>query len=131
MPQATYSELLDDPMWKAKRANVLWLADYTCQECGAKDVPLQAHHTYYESGRLPWEYEDDVFRCLCVPCHNYFHDVKKSIDRLIGGLGCRTLERLKVIVCRMETAERMARPDRDETVDKILREVCSATRLGA
>jgi hypothetical protein len=123
MPQATYAELLADPRWRIKRENVYRRAGYACEDCGAKGVRLQAHHTYYESGRLPWDYPDDDFRCLCEECHGYFHDVKAGLDRYVGQLNSKYLEQLKMIACRMASHQRFVDADPTDFVAGIVREL--------
>lgn len=78
---ATYSELLQTPEWDEKRKEILQRDNYTCQECGIKDVILQVHHHYYHYGLLPWEYEDSVYITLCVPCHER-EEYNKNFDQL-------------------------------------------------
>ncbi|MBL6950695.1 MAG: hypothetical protein ISR57_08645 [Bacteroidales bacterium] len=38
---------------------------------------LHVHHTYYQEGKLPWEYPDDALKTLCWICHNKLHDYGK------------------------------------------------------
>ncbi len=34
---------------------------------------LQVHHTYYQLGKMPWEYPDDSLQTLCGSCHQETH----------------------------------------------------------
>lgn len=34
---------------------------------------LHVHHTYYQKGKLPWEYPDSSLQCLCASCHEELH----------------------------------------------------------
>ena len=36
---------------------------------------LNVHHKYYESGKLAWEYPDDVLVTLCRDCHENEHEI--------------------------------------------------------
>jgi hypothetical protein len=35
---------------------------------------LNVHHTYYQSGKKPWEYPDESLITLCNPCHRKTHE---------------------------------------------------------
>lgn len=65
----TYSEQLKDERWKRKRLKILAYADDRCQICGAEQVPLQVHHSYYRDGMMAWEYPDGSLVALCDDCH--------------------------------------------------------------
>jgi len=34
---------------------------------------LNVHHTYYQLGRLPWEYPEESLQTYCQPCHMQLH----------------------------------------------------------
>ncbi|MEO6149946.1 MAG: hypothetical protein ABIN95_09025 [Mucilaginibacter sp.] len=34
---------------------------------------LHVHHTYYQDGRLPWEYPDIALKVICWSCHEKLH----------------------------------------------------------
>jgi hypothetical protein len=34
---------------------------------------LHVHHTYYQMGRLPWEYPDSALQTMCWVCHENLH----------------------------------------------------------
>jgi len=65
----TYREKLLDPRWQRRRLEILSAADFTCRDCGDKTKTLHVHHAYYLPEREPWEYPDDLLRCVCDDCH--------------------------------------------------------------
>lgn len=67
--QTAYFEKLKDPRWQKRRLRILDRDDYTCTKCGDKKKQLQVHHSYYVSGRNPWEYPDWSLTALCGACH--------------------------------------------------------------
>ncbi|MFA6246244.1 MAG: hypothetical protein WC615_04845 [Mucilaginibacter sp.] len=38
---------------------------------------LHVHHSYYQKGRLPWEYPEESFQTLCWQCHENLHSNSK------------------------------------------------------
>jgi hypothetical protein len=82
----SYWELLKDPQWQRKRLEVLQREDFACQWCGAKDVTLHVHHTYYTKGAKPWEYPDRSLMVLCENCHELGTIRKAELDELAGSL---------------------------------------------
>lgn len=64
-----YSDQLKDARWDMKRKKVLNYADHRCQACGAEQVALQVHHSYYRDGLMAWEYPDGSLIALCDDCH--------------------------------------------------------------
>jgi hypothetical protein len=66
--QIPYFEKLKDPRWQKRRTEVLQAANFTCEDCGAKDIELHVHHCIYEKGREPWEYANTLI-CVCKNCH--------------------------------------------------------------
>jgi len=69
MATKTYSEKLKNPKWQRKRLEVLNKANFTCELCHDIEETLQVHHLQYLSGKEPWEYTLDNFKCLCATCH--------------------------------------------------------------
>jgi len=69
----TYSDKLKDPRWQKKRLEIMQRDGFACQECHADDVHLNVHHSYYVSGRWPWNYPDWGLRTLCEACHENHH----------------------------------------------------------
>lgn len=78
-----YAEQRLDPRWQKCRLGVLSRYHFTCEGCGATDKTLHVHHKYYVSHRLPWEYPDFCFQCLCVDCHSALKEAVE--ERRIGG----------------------------------------------
>ena len=54
-----------------KRQEILKRDNFTCQRCGATDIPLEVHHLTYDmfQGR---EVPDRYMVTLCKSCHNMF-----------------------------------------------------------
>lgn len=67
-----YNRLLEDQRWKEFRLKVLSERGNKCECCGGTDV-LQIHHTFYISGKMPWEYDIKDMRVLCKKCHQRIH----------------------------------------------------------
>lgn len=67
-----YNRLLEDKRWKEFRLKVLSERGNKCECCGGTDV-LQIHHTFYISGKMPWEYDIKDMRVLCRTCHQIIH----------------------------------------------------------
>lgn len=73
----SYSGLLFDRRWKAKREQIMRRDNYRCCICGSTS-DLTVHHTQYhvnESGQkfVPWDYEDKYLKTLCKRCHDRGH----------------------------------------------------------
>lgn len=80
--QQPYKELLLSEKWLAKRSQVFKRDGYKCQKCGS-NKQLNCHHTYYVTGKKPWEYSMSSLLTLCQTCHTKLHSeakvpVKKS-----------------------------------------------------
>jgi 5-methylcytosine-specific restriction endonuclease McrA len=67
-----YAELLLSDKWMEKRLRVFKRDGYRCQKCGA-NKNLNCHHTYYTSGKKPWEYPLSALLTLCKECHTALH----------------------------------------------------------
>lgn len=80
----SYWELLRDPRWQKARLKVMQLADFTCEDCGAKDKTLNVHHAYYEKDKAPWEYPTESLHCLCETCHKKWDAWRCNLRRLTG-----------------------------------------------
>lgn len=65
----TYQEKLKDPRWQKKRLEILDRDGWECKECGNDKKTLHIHHKFYEKGKDPWEYENDMLVTLCGECH--------------------------------------------------------------
>jgi hypothetical protein len=55
--------------WKERSLEIQKRDCFTCQICGAKDVPLSVHHKRYEKDRQLWDYDDEYLITLCWDCH--------------------------------------------------------------
>lgn len=71
-----YQQLLLKQEWKDKVDKIKSRDNYLCTKCLSKDN-LHVHHTYYQSGILPWEYPDESLITLCKNCHEYVHKTTK------------------------------------------------------
>lgn len=71
--KAEYAELLKDPRWQRRRLERLGASNWTCADCGDDKSSLHVHHTRYFTGRMPWEYEDDLLVVCCDACHSKRH----------------------------------------------------------
>jgi hypothetical protein len=73
---SSYSSKLRDARWQRKRLEVMERDNWTCRSCGAagEGVTLNVHHAYYESGKNPWDYEDDMLFTFCDACHAQIHE---------------------------------------------------------
>ena len=69
-----YNRLLEDKRWKEFRLKVLSERGNKCECCGGTNI-LQIHHTFYISGKMPWEYNIDDMRVLCKKCHQRIHNI--------------------------------------------------------
>lgn len=67
-----YNRLLKDKRWKEFRLKVMSERGSKCECCGGTDI-LQIHHTFYISGKMPWEYDIKDMRVLCRTCHQKIH----------------------------------------------------------
>ena len=69
-----YKHLLEDKRWKEFRLKVMSERGGKCECCGGTDI-LQIHHTFYISGKMPWEYDIKDMRVLCKKCHQRIHNI--------------------------------------------------------
>jgi 5-methylcytosine-specific restriction endonuclease McrA len=76
MTRREYRKLLQDPKWKIKASFIRKRDNHTCVRCGKKSNRLQVHHTKYENGLMPWEYENNTLESLCSTCHKKEHNIK-------------------------------------------------------
>ena len=85
-----YEDLLRRPEWKAKREEILLTRKF-CYDCGRAHWTrkLEIHHSYYELGRMPWDYPDRALIPLCRECHRKRHElgpapsVRRSDGRVV------------------------------------------------
>ena len=69
-----YNRLLEDERWKEFRLKVMSERGNKCECCGGTHI-LQIHHTFYISGKMPWEYDIKDMRVLCKKCHQRIHNI--------------------------------------------------------
>lgn len=82
--QLSWSEQYRHPNWQRKRLEALSVAQWECQNCGARDVTLNVHHKRYVKGRQAWDYELTELAVLCEPCHEVEHQSRDLLMRLIA-----------------------------------------------
>lgn len=71
MDKTEYAKLLKDPLWQAKRLEILERDGNKCTICGRTNY-LQVHHKFYEP-ILPWEYKNEDLITHCMGCHKDWH----------------------------------------------------------
>ena len=74
-----YSEILRDPLWIKRRAEILERDKHQCQMCGEKEKKLHVHHRAY-LGRLPWDYPDEYLVTLCEDCHDEEGELRPNVE---------------------------------------------------
>lgn len=79
-----YSKKLQDPRWQQKRLRVLERDNFSCKLCGSAKTTLDVHHHLYESGKDPWEYNDDVLDTYCRKCHGIIEFLKKKFPSVVA-----------------------------------------------
>lgn len=97
------------PEWREMSARVMDAANYKCQDCGATDRRLNAHHTLYIRGRMPWDYPLSSLRCLCEDCHESRHELADKLKLVVGRLSQFGLARLFGQARSIEQEEERAR----------------------
>jgi len=78
--KSAYAEKLKDPRWQRKRLEVLSRTDFKCENCGDGETTLHVHHSFYERGREPWEYDAETLRSYCADCHETWHEAKANAE---------------------------------------------------
>jgi hypothetical protein len=77
-----WSAAYRDSRWQKKRLEVMERDRWSCTDCGDGDgdgVTLNVHHIYYEAGRAPWEYENEMLVTRCEICHERMHELQKIL----------------------------------------------------
>lgn len=85
-----YAEKLLDPLWQQKKSSIQIRDQFTCQKCGDKKTELHVHHRHYISGRLPWDYPDNLLITLCKPCHmeeELYADIGQNMLQVLHNYG--------------------------------------------
>lgn len=75
-----YVEKLKDPRWQKKRLEILERDGWQCCFCGEKTETLHVHHLIYESGKEPWECQNDNLLTLCVNCHQAEFEERRNTE---------------------------------------------------
>lgn len=87
MASMSYAERLKDPRWQRRRLERLSVYDFKCADCGSGEKTLHVHHTYYLTGKMPWEYPDEALLVLCAGCHSFREAVQRTLLSMVGQLG--------------------------------------------
>jgi len=94
-PSKEYTDYMQSEAWNTKRLERLMLDDYECQDCGARDKPLDVHHVSYEYFKN--EPMVDLIS-VCRTCHDSRHGKVK-----IAFMNCPTcLEFLPITIQRIK-----------------------------
>jgi hypothetical protein len=83
-PHKSYSEKLKDPLWQKKRLEVMERDGWQCVCCKDKASTLNCHHTFYDSSRMPWEYDGYEIVTLCQKCHLRVTAMTAHFGRVLG-----------------------------------------------
>jgi hypothetical protein len=92
---ASYSELLKDQRWIAKRSRIIHRCKEQCEDCGQAAERLEVHHCYYRFGRYPWQYPDASLLALCPECHEGRAKIELEWRGFMPQLKSRELRELK------------------------------------
>lgn len=80
----SYSEYLKDPRWQKKRLEIFERDEWECRGCFDTTKTLHVHHTHYEKGLKPWEYENYSLITLCEDCHKRMRTRRLNSDDIIA-----------------------------------------------
>lgn len=78
-PHGSYGDLLFDPRWKAKRAEIMSRDQDRCVICRSTEN-LQVHHRQYQfvksesAFKVPWDYDNHLLITVCKSCHQRGHN---------------------------------------------------------
>lgn len=89
-----YSEQIKSPKWQKRRLDILNRDEFTCQQCGNKELTLHVHHKQYRKNASIWEYENWELTTLCEKCHSDTHKEIKPIKKKIPERFIKYLEYL-------------------------------------
>jgi len=97
--KTSYVEKLKDPRWQKLRLEVFQRDGFACRICGAVNKPLNAHHSFYESGvEGVWDYDPRSIVTLCDDCHKeehqYLAQVKSALIQQVCIMGFSTTEKM-------------------------------------
>lgn len=66
-----YADQLKDRRWLDKRTEILIRDNFHCTKCASDaNTNLEVHHLGYLSGRMAWQYPNDMLLTLCRICHS-------------------------------------------------------------
>jgi len=90
-----WSAAFRDSRWQKLRLEVMDRDMWSCCACGKGEndgTVLNVHHTFYESGKAPWEYETSTLFTLCEACHKKIHEAQKKLQLdIMNAIQCCTL----------------------------------------
>ena len=78
--RARYANLLNSFEWRSFTQQMKRAKGGRCELCRAR-ANLNTHHNYYDSQRLPWEYDAGEVRVLCNSCHQAFEAALKDFRK--------------------------------------------------
>jgi hypothetical protein len=116
-----YQAMLRRPEWLVKRREIYERDDHRCVDCGRPrgtgvGLTIECHHTYYVSGKKPWEYPAEALVTVCGGCHD-----KRHKTRIMVHASQRDAE-MWLLFTELEAAmleEELKR--RDERIDRLER----------
>ncbi len=65
---------------------------WTCEDCGATNKTLHAHHVSYEKGLDTWDYQIHEIMCLCEECHERKHSLITSLQKVASYLPNKSID---------------------------------------
>jgi hypothetical protein len=85
-----------DSRWQQKRLEIMERDKWTCRSCGksGEGVTLNVHHAYYESGRKPWEYDNEMLITWCEDCHAERHEGMRHFQLFMAAQNIAVASRL-------------------------------------
>lgn len=72
-----YKDQIKSPKWQKRRLEILKRDEFTCQQCGNKELTLHVHHKHYNKGAMIWDYQGWELTTLCEDCHSETHNKKE------------------------------------------------------
>ncbi len=89
-----WSSAYRDSRWQKKRLRIMERDKFSCRSCGTEEegITLNVHHIYYEKGKAPWEYDDELLVTWCDDCHKARHKMQKEILVDLARMSMPTLQ---------------------------------------
>lgn len=85
-----YRDLLRTFEWRQFRQRVFKAKGGRCEVCRVEGhwqgLALQVHHNFYDSSRLPWEYQLSEVRLLCDRCHEGIEEGLRNFRKFVTPL---------------------------------------------